>query len=111
MRTGTSHTPEDALGLEQGSSEAESYTYSPGIPPVPSSVFVVLPVLERLRRCVADDAISILFGECERDTHPADIHVVLRRVPEQDGLFDEAKTYGPWREAVEPILRFRGPKW
>jgi hypothetical protein len=42
---------------------------------------------------------------------PADIHIVLRRVPEQDDLFDEAKTYGAWREAVEPILRFRGPKW
>ena len=42
---------------------------------------------------------------------PADIHIVLRRVPEQDGLLDEAKTYGAWREAVEPILRFRGPKW
>lgn len=46
-----------------------------------------------------------------RDMEPADIHIVLRRVPEQDGLFDEAKTYGAWREAVEPILRFRGPKW
>jgi hypothetical protein len=42
---------------------------------------------------------------------PTDIHIVLRRVPEQDGLFDEAKTYGAWRDAVEPILRFRGPKW
>jgi hypothetical protein len=42
---------------------------------------------------------------------PADSHIVLRRVPEQDGLLDEAKTYGKWREAVEPILRFRGPKW
>ena len=42
---------------------------------------------------------------------PADSHIVLRRVPEEDGLFDDAKTYGQWREAVEPILRFRGPKW
>jgi hypothetical protein len=42
---------------------------------------------------------------------PADSHIVLRRVPEEDGLFDDAKTYGKWREAVEPILRFRGPKW
>jgi hypothetical protein len=42
---------------------------------------------------------------------PADIHIMLRRIPEQDGLLDEAKTYGAWREAVEPILRFRGPKW
>jgi hypothetical protein len=42
---------------------------------------------------------------------PADIHIVLRRIPEQDGLFDETKTYGAWRKAVEPILRFRGPKW
>jgi hypothetical protein len=42
---------------------------------------------------------------------PADIHIVLRRIPEQDGLLDEAKTYRAWREAVEPILRFRGPKW
>jgi hypothetical protein len=42
---------------------------------------------------------------------PADIHIVLRRIPEQDGLLEEAKTYGAWRKAVEPILRFRGPKW
>jgi len=42
---------------------------------------------------------------------PADSHIVLRRVPEQDGVFDDAKTYGKWREALEPILRFRGPKW
>jgi hypothetical protein len=42
---------------------------------------------------------------------PADIHIVLRRVPEQDDLFAEAKTYGAWREAVGPILRFRGPRW
>lgn len=42
---------------------------------------------------------------------PADIHIVLLRIPEQDGLLDEAKTYGAWREAVEPILRFRGPRW
>ena len=37
--------------------------------------------------------------------------IVLQRATEQDGLLDEAKTYGAWREAVEPILRFRGPKW
>jgi hypothetical protein len=42
---------------------------------------------------------------------PTDTQIVLRRVPEQDGLLDEARTYGAWREAVEPILRFRGPKW
>jgi hypothetical protein len=42
---------------------------------------------------------------------PADIHITLRRIPEQDGLLEEAKTYGAWRKAVEPILRFRGPKW
>ena len=42
---------------------------------------------------------------------PAVIHIVLRRVPKQDELFDEAKTYSAWREAVEPILRFRGPRW
>jgi hypothetical protein len=42
---------------------------------------------------------------------PAESYIVLRRVPEEDGLFDDAKTYGQWREAVEPILRFRGPKW
>jgi hypothetical protein len=50
-------------------------------------------------------------NELRRDVAPADIHVVLRRVPEQDGVLDEAKTYGAWREAVESILRFRGPKW
>jgi hypothetical protein len=50
-------------------------------------------------------------NELRRDVEPADIPIVLRRVPEQDGLFDEAKTYGAWREAVKPILRFRGPKW
>jgi hypothetical protein len=42
---------------------------------------------------------------------PADSHIVLRRMPEQDGLLEEAKTYGKWREGVEPILRSRGPKW
>jgi hypothetical protein len=42
---------------------------------------------------------------------PADVHIVLRRISEQDGLLDEAETYGAWREAVEPILRFRGPRW
>jgi hypothetical protein len=42
---------------------------------------------------------------------PVRVHIVLRRVSAEDGLFDEAKTYGAWREAVDPILRFRGPKW
>jgi hypothetical protein len=42
---------------------------------------------------------------------PADSHIVLRRVPDQEGLLDKAKTYAAWRKAVEPILRFRGPKW
>jgi hypothetical protein len=50
-------------------------------------------------------------NELRRDVEPAEIHIVLRRVPEQDARFDEAKTYGAWRDAVEPILRFRGPKW
>ena len=42
---------------------------------------------------------------------PADIHIVLRWAPDQDGPLSDAKTYGAWREAVGPILRFRGPKW
>jgi hypothetical protein len=61
-------------------------------------------------------ATTALDGKLRRsdELRPAvkpDIHIVLRRIPEQDGLLDEAKTYGAWREAVEPILRFRGPKW
>jgi hypothetical protein len=50
-------------------------------------------------------------NELRRDVEPVDIHIVLRRVPEEGGLLDEVKTYGAWRAAVEPILRFRGPKW
>ena len=42
---------------------------------------------------------------------PADTHIVLRRVSQRDGPLDGAKTYGAWREAIAPILRFRGPKW
>jgi hypothetical protein len=42
---------------------------------------------------------------------PADSHIVLRRVSQWDGPLDDARSYGAWREAVEPILRFRGPKW
>jgi hypothetical protein len=61
--------------------------------------------------------ITALEGKLRRsdqlrpDVELADSHIVLRRIPEQDGLLDEAKTYGAWRAAVEPILRFRGPKW
>ena len=60
---------------------------------------------------------TALYGKLRRSdelrpaVEPVDIHIVLRRIPEQDGLFDEAKTYGAWRKAIEPILRFRGPKW
>jgi hypothetical protein len=60
---------------------------------------------------------TVLEGRLRRSdqlrpaVEPADIHIVLRRIREQDGLFDEAKTYGAWRDAVEPILRFRGPQW
>jgi hypothetical protein len=42
---------------------------------------------------------------------PADLHIVLRRASQRDGPLDDAKTYGAWREAIAPILRFRGPKW
>ena len=51
-----------------GVERAESYTYPPGVPPAPSSV-VVFPVLQRLSRRVADDAIWILLGECESSDH------------------------------------------
>jgi hypothetical protein len=38
-------------------------------------------------------------------------HIVLQRRPDEDGMLDDATTYGAWQKAVEPILRFRGPKW
>jgi hypothetical protein len=49
--------------------------------------------------------------ELRPTVEPANIHIVLRRVPGQEGPLDDAKTYGAWHEAVAPILRFRGPKW
>jgi hypothetical protein len=60
---------------------------------------------------------AALEGELRRSDQlrpgvgPAVTHVVLQRVPEQDGLFEDARIYGEWRKAVEPILRFRGPRW
>jgi hypothetical protein len=42
---------------------------------------------------------------------PVEQPVVLRLDPDQQATMLEANTYGAWRTAVEPILRFRGPKW
>jgi hypothetical protein len=45
------------------------------------------------------------------DLKPVEESVVLRLDPEQHVMMIEAGTYGAWRKSVEPILRFRGPKW
>jgi hypothetical protein len=42
---------------------------------------------------------------------PSETHIVLQRGRKEDGLLDDAKTYGAWQEAIQPILRFRGPRW
>jgi hypothetical protein len=51
------------------------------------------------------------LNELRRDIQPLDSHTLMRRVPAEDGSRSDAGTYGVWREAVEPILRFRGPRW
>ena len=50
-------------------------------------------------------------NELRRDIAPADSHTVMLRMPAEDDARAEAGTYGAWREAVEPMLRFRGSRW
>lgn len=42
---------------------------------------------------------------------PVERDILLVRIPEDAESVNDPRTYGEWRERMDPILRFRGPKW